>query len=498
MNKYTVKVLSDAEFNSLPYKHAKDALGLADRKNGTAYIRKTDIRPIQQFVTEHELSELISRVSPHDEDGIRYKKGKNVVSQFISPLLQVASNIPSPVQGVAKIANAANQVYQPVAQMQETGYKGSSIGKAVTGLAASLPIPVVQPLAAAANLGFTGYEYSKDRAGVGDVIGSGVGAAFQAPNLMKMAGQMGKGAGTPTGTTWGQAGKEGMAPVINPYNPNAKAMLPSGQSVSASTPYTSSVPTGFSNAINMGFDASPKISWGASGGGNTPSESSNLGFSQPKGQTGGIVPQQQTPAISTPSINQGGEVSTATKTPMLEGLLGKDWRRTLLGAALPLGAELFSKKAEPFNPQESELFRQTQDIIKQGPAVQLAPAQQKAITADYDSQLEQARQNLMDRYKGLRPGSDISNDSQFREAMIELESDFAEKKANALASAQLGLGAQQAQMMSELAAFDIYQLSQKAGISAQEAKEFKQMMSSLGYLVADSGNRMYTGGQMQR
>jgi len=73
---YVVRVLENEEFNKLPYKHAKTALGLADKKKNTAYVRSTGCQGFDMFTIQHEIEELTKKISPHEEDGIRYKKGQ--------------------------------------------------------------------------------------------------------------------------------------------------------------------------------------------------------------------------------------------------------------------------------------------------------------------------------------------------------------------------------------------------------------------------------------
>ena len=70
---YTVRILSEKDFDALPYKHAKTSLGLADAKTGVAYVRDTGYNDITKGTIEHELDELMATVSPQEEDGIRYK-----------------------------------------------------------------------------------------------------------------------------------------------------------------------------------------------------------------------------------------------------------------------------------------------------------------------------------------------------------------------------------------------------------------------------------------
>lgn len=76
---YVLKILSDFEFDSLPFKDVKEALGCANPKTGTAYVRHTGIKPLDAMVADHELDELVNTHSEHeDSDGIRYKKAREV------------------------------------------------------------------------------------------------------------------------------------------------------------------------------------------------------------------------------------------------------------------------------------------------------------------------------------------------------------------------------------------------------------------------------------
>lgn len=70
---YEIHILDDVEFNKLPYKDTKIALGMADPKTKIAYVRQTGIKHIDRGTLNHEFDELMQRVSPHEEDGIRYK-----------------------------------------------------------------------------------------------------------------------------------------------------------------------------------------------------------------------------------------------------------------------------------------------------------------------------------------------------------------------------------------------------------------------------------------
>lgn len=73
---YTVQVLTNKEFDKLPYKHIKDALGLADKEKNMAFVRETGVKEWDIATLRHEIDELVAKVSPHEEDGIRYKSFK--------------------------------------------------------------------------------------------------------------------------------------------------------------------------------------------------------------------------------------------------------------------------------------------------------------------------------------------------------------------------------------------------------------------------------------
>ena len=67
-----IKVLSDREFEALPYKHLNKSYGIADPKKDVAYVRRMG-RGLLGSAVEHEVGELIDKFSPdEDEDGMRH------------------------------------------------------------------------------------------------------------------------------------------------------------------------------------------------------------------------------------------------------------------------------------------------------------------------------------------------------------------------------------------------------------------------------------------
>lgn len=104
---YTVRILSSEEFDKLPFKHAKTSLGAADPSTNIAYVRDTGFNDITKDTIAHELDELMANVSPHEEDGIRYKNLGNVFSSFGNAIGSVAKPV---VKGIGAVAKAPFQL----------------------------------------------------------------------------------------------------------------------------------------------------------------------------------------------------------------------------------------------------------------------------------------------------------------------------------------------------------------------------------------------------
>ena len=90
---YEIKVLSNEEFDSLPESETRgskidDSLGFANRFTGKAYIRQTGVHELNKWLINHELEELESDESGHeDENGIRHKKGPKIFKDIILPFV---------------------------------------------------------------------------------------------------------------------------------------------------------------------------------------------------------------------------------------------------------------------------------------------------------------------------------------------------------------------------------------------------------------------------
>lgn len=105
---YTIRILNDKQFDALPYKYVKTALGCADAKTGVAYIRRTGIRGIDLLTIGHEVDELTAKISPHEVDGIRYKKMGHELAVIGATIL--GSMIGGPVGGTMAAMGAQGVV----------------------------------------------------------------------------------------------------------------------------------------------------------------------------------------------------------------------------------------------------------------------------------------------------------------------------------------------------------------------------------------------------
>lgn len=499
MKEYKLQFLNDKEFEALSltnprYLNTKDDFGFADMQTNRIFVRKTNVPIIDQFVTQHEIEEVLSKYSAHeDEFAIRHKKGKDFV-RILAPIAggllggPLLGGLASSLLGVGStmagaIGGGLGSTLGSVASQAGTGQKINPLSTVLSAAGGALGgagmAPGIQASKAAGG-GLVGQTLSGAQSMLG--IQSGAQKLMSAP----LQG--------PVTQSQSLMGYNNLSQVPSNIIGSAAANTAAATLGKLQGPVTASqAAQGYTNLSQV-----PTIT------GNLPA-AQTLGMQSPvtgnqagAPQSGVTQGSQGLSNIQTQSVQSGipgigDEVAkTSTKTPMLEKLLGQNWRQTILGTAVPLLGQTTTSMfggttAEPFSPEQSALFNETVNMVRSGAQVQMTAAQQKSITDQYDSALESARQNIMDRYKALRPGSDIENDSQLKEALLELETDVAEKKANALASAQLGLSAQQTQMMSELAAMDIYALSQKAGISYAEARDFKNMLGQMGYIVSTAG-----------
>jgi len=464
---YTVKFMNDAEFDALPFKHVRDAMGCADPRTQTAYVRKTGIRPLDMFVTQHEVEELIAKVSPHEEDGIRYKKAR----QILSTVLPIALSF-IPAFGPALGAVASGGM---------TGYEVSKGEKQPWQIPLNMGLTYGAGKLMQGSAGYQrGVELSKAAGGgwVGQSL-SGASGAFGLP-----VGAAGKQVATMGGraVTLGQTAA-GAAPVASVGGSPVFASQVAQKGLQAT-------PVVASPAIaNIGPGVTAAKSGEAAGAAAGSAASKLMG-------AGGAM---ATSPVSTAGGVGGGVGAQIPKPNLWDKLLlgqgagagaggtGSLMKSAAAGLAIPLVGGAFAPQAKSYQPLDSAFFQDLTQKVQAGAQVPLTGEQRTAITKNYDDQLIKAKEDLKRYYKGIRPGSDIVNDSDYREAVMEMERNYAEQKAAALTAAQLGLSQQQVENLSYLAGVDIQKLAYDAQISLEEAQQFKQMLADMGFAVGAAG-----------
>jgi len=216
---YKIFLLDDDDFNDLykdlPYmkkEKLKTSLGFANPKTNEAYVRKTGVAQLDDSTIEHELQELLVKVSPDEEDGIRYKSGAGL-GRILGPIVGA---ILTPFIGPAGIAVGAAISGGTQAHSQKV--KPEKFGTGFGGIAKA---GVLGGLGAAA--------------GSSLISGGVAGGTAAAPGFLSKAIGIGKGAllGTPatSGISTGGSSVAGAAPAgATTFAPATKGLLGRGGS----------------------------------------------------------------------------------------------------------------------------------------------------------------------------------------------------------------------------------------------------------------------------
>ena len=108
---YTIKVLSNTEFEELRFSRVHDALGVADPVTNEVYIRHTHIGELNRYLIDHELNHLVEETPTDELDGVRYKFTDNIFSGIKniggaigSGLGSLGGVLSAPFTGAAKLA----------------------------------------------------------------------------------------------------------------------------------------------------------------------------------------------------------------------------------------------------------------------------------------------------------------------------------------------------------------------------------------------------------
>ncbi len=131
---YKIFIVDDDKFDDLhkdlkymTKEKLKDSLGFANPKTNEAYVRRTGVKEIDDATMEHELQELLVKISPDEIDGIRYKKGG--ILRFIAPILLGAINpILGAISGAGMGAFAAKRHPEQLGSPVKAGLLGGLSG----------------------------------------------------------------------------------------------------------------------------------------------------------------------------------------------------------------------------------------------------------------------------------------------------------------------------------------------------------------------------------
>lgn len=114
-----IQILSDAEFDSLPYPEVEVSLGIADPDINTAYVRQTHMPELTQYLVNHEIEHLIEghggKHSDHYRNGVYYKGFGQLLPTIVSLFSDVGGM-------VLKSREASKQAKQQNSMMQQSQF----------------------------------------------------------------------------------------------------------------------------------------------------------------------------------------------------------------------------------------------------------------------------------------------------------------------------------------------------------------------------------------
>ena len=127
---YTLKFLSSKEFDRLPYRDASISLGLADPRMNTAYVRHSHLSELNKYLLDHEFDHLVETVPTDEEDGVRYKKGRQVIGNIAAVAGPIIGGMIGGPPGAA-VGGAIGGGLKGGIGGQEKSLKGAGIGAGV-------------------------------------------------------------------------------------------------------------------------------------------------------------------------------------------------------------------------------------------------------------------------------------------------------------------------------------------------------------------------------
>ncbi len=513
--KYTVQVLDEKEWASLPYEGIEDSHGFADVKKGMAFVRNSGSAEFDLGTIAHEVNHLIEKHGkdhPDWESGVLHKKGGAARSVLPAVLGGLATIFAGPVGGalVGGLSNVGMDQYAKGRHPNELGQKGKlgdMLGAGALGALSGV--------------------------GAGTALKGGIaGGSAAAPGFLSKAGGIASGAAFGTAPTAVKAGSSGLlgsggkflgsgslAAKGVPSGTSAMTsnIMAPGQAAANAAKFGAGIGMGSSvsaipqaglgllgqvsafNSLNSGASI-PSISL-APGGvpSSTAAPQQNLlgGSARTASSTGGLTPLTPAPAAAkafsfkdlvTPSNIMGaGSLLGAMATPspqfempdsveLLRSKLMTGQGLSPLGqqAQLELGNIMKSSPSELYSPANDAYYAETNRVI--------------------DQQYEQAKRQLDAAYNNagmLGSGEYMSELRKLNEAQANAKSSFAETenqrrfelaRTDKYRAIQDSLGVDKNTMdnLIGLTGLDVQQAAMIYGAKAADVQSIREALGTIG------------------
>ncbi len=454
---YKLTVLDDKDFDNLHTKLSymtkeklEDALGFANPKTGEAYVRSVGVKDLDEETIMHEMEELLTTNSPHEEDGINFKKwGKPFRALTGTGASQKGTIFGNVLPTVANIGLGAVPGIGPAIATGYGAYRGSQEGGGVKGgLLGAL----------------TGYGLGN----VGSAIKGGIGGAMAGTGILKGAGEglssyglnpmISKALGLGTTAVSSGSGLQGPATLAQSklgYDTLAQVptALVGSKAAEAALGSLTTQSKGLINAPKTTIPTTPTV--------------------QPTSQVPNIV--KEAPMVAegyTPPVGIAAQGVAKTGLGSVLGTLASPVAQTLLGTAMT-GASALPENAKFENVASLEQLRN--EIATKGSSPALYMRARRSLEEGYTD----ARKEIDTVYNQ----AGMLDSGEYRDAVAKL----ATKKADAeeLLSAQID-----EQTMNDLLGLtnlDVAIAAAKYGADAADITALRQILGTAGGTMLSSG-----------
>lgn len=430
---YSIKVLTNEEFDRLPYDGVGDSLGLADVPNGRVFVRNTHIPELNEYLLDHELDHLVEE-TPTDCDhtgNIRYKKfrqGAGNVGAIALPIIGAALGGPAG----AAIGGAAGGALKGGIGGEEKSLGGAFKGGAIGGLS-----------------GFAGSKltgnFGMPNGTIGNLpqtLGTGLKSGLGIGNIFKNAGSMlGFGGGASTagnlmgGTGFGAAKAAGFSP---------SALFSAGN-----------VPTAFGAGASA---AGSSAAGGIGGFGGIGSKQMlgagllGLGLAKPLPKAPEL-PQSVNDLRS--QVQAGGNPLAQKAQGALGGLLDQQFN--------PLSEPEIQAATRQLEIDQVKAEDQVRDLYRN-----LRPGTDPST----DSSFRRDLQEVQDQFARAKADTLASRTR-------DVKSQFDQQRMGQIQQA-MGISDQQMNQLMQLAQLDVQQIAQQLQLDVAQAELFKNTFTNLG------------------